>query len=96
MSEKHTLGVVATAALTPDIIIDCSGEYRYECYCDRSKEDLASGLPLEEQNIWRIMRILITEVANSVVHYRNEYPNGSRDYNFAVSKRETYTYNFAK
>ena len=96
MSEKHTLGVVATAALTPDIIIDCSGEYRYECYCDRSKEDLASGLPLEEQNIWRIMRILITETETDVVEYRNEYPNGSRNFDFKVSEKGTYTYNFAK
>ena len=96
MNGKNTLGIVAMAALTPDIIIDCSGEYRYECYCDRTKEDSTSELPLEEQPIWRIMRILITETSNSVVHYRNEYPNGSRNYDFAVSKRETYIYNFAK
>ena len=89
-------GIVATAAMTPDIIIDRPGEYRYECYCDRSKEDVNSGLPLEQQPIWRIMRISISETETDVVEYRNEYPNGSRDYNFAVSKRETYTYNFAK
>ena len=37
--DKKTLRIVATAAMTPDIIIDRPGEYRYECYCDRSKED---------------------------------------------------------
>ena len=89
-------GIVATAAMTPDIIIDRPGVYRYECYCDRTKEDVNSGLPLEQQPIWRIMRISISETETDVVEYRNEYPNGSRDYNFAVSKRETYTYNFAK
>ena len=93
---KNTLGIVATAALSPDIIIDRSGEYRYECYCDRSKEDVDSGLPLEDQPIWRIMKTVIVEDAYDVVQYRNEYPNGSRNYDFAVSQRETYTYNFAK
>ena len=94
--DKKTLGMVATAAMTPDIIIDRPGEYRYECYCDRSKEDATSELPLEQQPIWRIMRISITETEADVVEYRNEYPNGSRNFDFKVSEKGTYTYNFAK
>jgi len=93
---KNTLNTIATAALTPDIIIDRAGEYRYECYCDRSREDIASNLPLEQQPIWRIMKTVILEQTPDVVQYRNEYPNGSRNFEFTVSKRETYTYTFAK
>ncbi|MCB9071480.1 MAG: hypothetical protein H6543_03335 [Prevotellaceae bacterium] len=44
--DKAMYGIVATAAMTPDIIIDRPGVYRYECYCDRTKEDVNSGLPL--------------------------------------------------
>ena len=42
------------------------------------------------------MRILITETETDVVEYRNEYPNGSRNFDFKVSEKGTYTYNFAK
>ncbi|MDD3479957.1 MAG: hypothetical protein PHI42_06195 [Paludibacteraceae bacterium] len=79
--------------ISPDIVYERVGEYRYECYCDQS---LAKGTsPLEEQDIWLILRLQITEL-NGETCITKMHPEGSRQYRFSPKKRAQYQYRYAQ
>lgn len=81
------------AYTSPDIVIERVGEYRYECYCDRALAN--NETPLEEQDVWLILRLSIVELSGET-RITQMYPNGSMQYCFSPKKRETYLYDYAK
>lgn len=79
--------------ISPDIVFERVGEYRYECYCDQS---LANGeFPLEEQDIWLILRLQIVEL-DGETSITKMFPEGSQQYRFSPKKRAQYQYFYAK
>lgn len=84
---------IIQAYTSPDIVIERVGECRYECYCDRALAN--NETPLEEQNVWLILKISITEF-NGETRITQMYPMGSMQYGFSPKRRESYLYDYAK
>lgn len=90
----HFYSPLLALAENPDIVLQKQGEYVYQCYCDRSS---ASGsLPLEEQPIWRIVKIEITTDEAGIERYRRLYPYGNAQHRFAVKDCPTYHYDYKR
>lgn len=82
--------------LGADLIIeDTANKKTYVCSIDRAKFDRSSGVEIEKQPCWSIKLI---ESATDSETNRNttsiKYPNGSRNFSFAVDQIESYTYDY--
>ena len=79
------------ATASADLTID-AGDNIYMCYLDRSAK-LQSGVPVEEQPVWRITLVEKVTVDNTI-QYRRKYPNGLQGFFHVAAQVSSYTYKY--
>lgn len=95
MSAKDYYNHISRNSLDADLIFEHDDETIFLCFIDASKLRDHKDMEPEDAPVWSITRIQVVN-ENGVKTYVRMYPGGSKHFEFSVSEKDNYDYQFGK